>query len=44
MPGYLNSVLKFRERYNIKDVDEEGLDVLKKLNYQISPFILRRKR
>lgn len=44
MPGYLNSVLKFRERYNIKDVDEEGLDVLKKLNYQISPFILRRKK
>lgn len=44
MPGYLNSVLKFREKYNIKDVDQNGLDILKKLNYQISPFILRRKK
>ena len=44
MPGYLNSILKFREKYNIKDVDEEGIKVLKNLNYQISPFILRRKK
>ena len=44
MPGYLNSIIKFREIYNIKDVDEEGMKILKNLNYQISPFILRRKK
>lgn len=44
MPGYLNSVIKFREKYNIKDVDDESLKVLKNLNYQIKPFILRRKK
>lgn len=44
MPGYLHNVLKFREKYNIKDVDEDGIKVLKTLNYQISPFILRRKK
>lgn len=44
MPGYLNSVMKFREKYNIKDVDEEGLKTLNLLNYQITPFILRRKK
>ena len=44
MPGYLNSVVKFREKYNIKDVDEEGLKVLNTLSNQIKPFILRRKK
>ena len=44
MPGYLNSVIKFREKYNIKDVDEEGLKILNLLSYQITPFILRRKK
>ena len=44
MPGYLNSILKFKEKYGIKDVDEESLTTLKKLNYQIKPFILRRKK
>ena len=44
MPGYLNSVIKFREKYNIKDVDEEGLKLLENLNRQIKPFILRRKK
>lgn len=44
MPGYLNNVIKFREKYNIRDVDEEGLKTLKLLNYQITPFILRRKK
>jgi len=44
MPGYLNSLLKFRELYGIKDIDEESLERLKKLNYQIKPFILRRKK
>ena len=44
MPGYLNSILKFKEKYGIKDVDEESLSTLKNLNYQIKPFILRRKK
>lgn len=44
MPGYLNSVIKFREKYNIKDVTEADLKILKLLNYQITPFILRRKK
>ena len=44
MPGYLNNILKFKEKYNIKDVDEEGIKILENLNYQLSPFILRRKK
>lgn len=44
MPGYLNSVKKFREYYGIKDVDEASLERLSRLNYQIKPFILRRKK
>lgn len=42
MPGYLNTIMKFREKYQVKDVDEKSLDILKNLNYQIKPFILRR--
>lgn len=44
MPGYLNSILKFKENYGISEVDEESLSKLKNLNYQITPFILRRKK
>ena len=44
MPGYLNSVHRFREMYGIHDVDKESLDRLTNLNYQIKPFILRRKK
>ena len=44
MPGYLSSLLKFRENYGIKDVDEDSLKKLDNLNYQIRPFILRRKK
>ena len=44
MPGYLNSIVKFRSLYGIKDVDDESMDRLQKLNYQIKPFILRRKK
>ena len=33
-----------RKSYNdALDINEESLDKLKKLNYQIKPFILRRK-
>lgn len=44
MPGYLSSLNKFRQSYGIKDIDSESLDKLSSLNYQISPFILRRKK
>ena len=44
MPGYLNNITKFKEKYNISDVDEKSLELLKSLNYQIKPFILRRKK
>ena len=44
MPGYLNSIVKFREKYNIKEMDEDGLKTLDLLNHQIRPFILRRKK
>ncbi len=44
MPGYLNSLAKFKEKYNVHDVEEEDLEVLKTLSLQIKPFILRRKK
>ena len=44
MPGYLNNIKKFKELYGIKDVDNESLEQLDRLNYQIKPFILRRKK
>ena len=44
MPGYLNSLAKFKEKYNVHDVAEEDLEVLKTLSLQIKPFILRRKK
>lgn len=44
MPGYLNSIKKFHEKYHISDIKEEDLKRLENLNYQIKPFILRRKK
>lgn len=44
MPGYLNSITRFKDAYGIKDVDETSLRKLDTLNYQIKPFILRRKK
>ena len=44
MPGYLGSIYKFKERYGIQDVDDESLKKLNNLNYQIHPFILRRRK
>lgn len=44
LPGYLNNVHKFQEFYGINDIDKDSLDKLKNLNYQIKPFILRRKK
>ncbi len=44
MPGYLNSITRFKDAYGIKDVDSDSLKKLDTLNYQIKPFILRRKK
>ncbi len=44
MPGYLNNITKFKSIYGIHDVDKESLEKLTNLNYQIKPFILRRKK
>ena len=44
MPGYLGNVLKFKDKYGIHDVDSDSLQKLVNLNYQIQPFILRRKK
>lgn len=44
LPGYLNSIMKFKEKYGISDIDEDSLSKLQLLNYQIKPFILRRKK
>lgn len=44
MPGYLNSLTYFQAKYNIKEMDDEALDILKSLDKQITPFILRRKK
>ncbi len=44
MPGYLNSIMKFKEKFGIKDFDDASMDRIKELNYLINPFILRRKK
>ena len=44
LPGYLNNIKKFKEKYGISDIDKESLSKLELLNYQIKPFILRRKK
>ena len=44
MPGYLTNMKSFSSKYNIKDVDEEGINRLDSLNTQIKPFILRRRK
>lgn len=44
MPGYLAGITSFREKYRIKDVDDESLESLNRLKKQIDPFILRRKK
>lgn len=44
MPGYLNNIDTFRKIYGISDIDDKSLEIIKKLNYQVKPFILRRKK
>lgn len=44
MPGFLSSLVKFQGKYKIKDYDDETNLLIDKLNKQIKPFILRRKK
>ncbi len=44
MPGFLTNLTKFQSNYNIKDFNDDKINVLERLNLQISPFILRRKK
>lgn len=44
MPGFFTNLMKFQSKYNVKDFSDEKMDILSKLNLQISPFILRRKK
>lgn len=43
MPGFLSSFRQFKTKYSLKAI-EESKSLLKELNEQISPFILRRKK
>ena len=44
MPGYLANNKKFQQLYNVKDMKEESVKQLDRLNKQIKYFILRRKK
>ncbi len=43
MPGFLSTYANFKARYSIKTIEEHP-ELLEKLNTQIAPFILRRKK
>lgn len=42
LPGYLFNYRKFKDKYEVPIVKDEDKDILKRLNKQIQPFILRR--
>lgn len=44
MPGFLSSLVKFQQKYHIKDFDEDTNKLLTNLKSQVKPFILRRKK
>ncbi len=44
MPGFLSSLVKFQQKYKIKDFDEDTNKLLSSLKVQVKPFILRRKK
>jgi len=44
MPGFLSSLVKFQQKYKIKDFDEDTNKLLSNLKEQVKPFILRRKK
>lgn len=44
MPGFLASLVRFQQKYKVKDFDEETNLLLDNLKKQVEPFILRRKK
>ena len=44
MPGFFSHQKDFQSKYKVKDFDEDTNTLLSKLNKQIEPFILRRKK
>lgn len=44
MPGFLSSLVKFQQKYKVKDFDDETNKLLGRLKEQVKPFILRRKK
>lgn len=44
MPGFLASLVRFQQKYKVKDFDEETNLLLENLKKQVEPFILRRKK
>jgi len=44
MPGFLSSLVKFQQKYKIKEFDEDTNKLLANLKAQVKPFILRRKK
>ena len=44
MPGFLASLVRFQQKYKVKDFDEETNQLLENLKKQVEPFILRRKK
>lgn len=44
MPGFLSSLVKFQQKYKIKDFNEDTNQLLGNLKTQVKPFILRRKK
>ena len=44
MPGFLSNLVKFQQKYHIKDFDEDTNKLLTNLKAQVKPFILRRKK
>lgn len=44
MPGFLSTLMKFQQKYKVKDFDEESTQLLNQLKKQVRPFILRRKK
>lgn len=44
MPGFLSSLVKFQQKYKIKEFNEDTNKLLSNLKSQVKPFILRRKK
>lgn len=44
MPGYLSNLQKFQSKYKINDFNDDSEILIKGLNNQINPFILRRRK